>query len=270
MASESGDPGRAPGPPRDGRRPAKPGSTPTIIAGYSISAIAHLGLFAWAWALPVRAHRSERVDVQIIETVKPRPVEPKPPAPEPPKPAAPIKMRPARRVALTPPPPTNTPPPETPPPETPPPTSAPAAPGPVHLGISLSSTSTGGGFAAPVGNSLSGKPAAHAAGPTEDDIGPVAHAAALTEQPEPIDVSIPEAEYPKDALDSGFEGSVVLKIVIDANGRVRKASVIKDPGHGLGAAAVRSALRHFKFKPGQVNGRVTATEWTFTVTYELP
>ena len=241
------------------------------IAGYSISAVAHLALFAWAWALPVRAHRSEKVDVQIVETVKPRPVEPKPPAPEPPKPAAPIKMRPARRVALAPPPPTNTPPPETPPPETPPPTSAPAAPGPVHLGISMSSTSAGGGFAAPVGNSLGGKPAARAAaGPAEDDIGPIASAAVLTEQPEPIDTSIPQTEYPKDALDSGIEGSVVLKILIDADGRVRKAKVVKDPGHGLGAAAVKSALRRFRFKPGQLNGKVTATWWDFTVTYELP
>jgi periplasmic protein TonB len=241
-------------------------------AGYAISAIAHLGLFAWAWALPAHAHRNERVDVEIVETVKPRPVEPTPPPPEPPKPAEPIKLRPARRVAMnTPPPPPNAPPPpETPPPETPPPTTTNAAPGPVHLGISLSSTSTGGGFAAPVGNSLGGKPGPRATAPAGDDIGPVAHAAALTVQPEPLDVEIPKSEYPKEALDAGFEGSVVLKIVIDANGRVRSAKFLKDPGYGLGAAAVKSALRHFRFKPGEVNGKQTATEWTFTVTYEVP
>jgi protein TonB len=242
--------------------------TPT--AGYALSAAAHLGLFAWAWALPARAHRNERVDVEIVETVKPRPVTPKPPPPEPPKPTEPVKMRPARRVAVNTPPPT-TPPPETPPPETPPPTTAPtAAPGPVKLGISLSSTSAGGGFAAPVGNSLGGKPAARAAAPAADDIGPVAHAAALSVQPEPIDVEIPKAEYPKDALENGFEGSVTLKIVIDGNGRVRSGKVLQDPGHGLGPAALKSALKHFRFKPGEVNGKVTATEWTFTVTYELP
>ncbi len=241
-------------------------------AGYALSAAAHLGIFAWAWSLPARAHRAEQVDVQIVETVKPRPVEPKPPPPEPPKPAEPIKMRPARRIAMkAPPPPTATPPPETPPPETPPPTSAAAAPGPVHLGISLSSTSAGGGFAAPVGNSLGGRPSGRqAAAPAGDDIGPVAQMAALTVQPEPVDVGIPAGEYPKAALDAGVEGSVVLKIVIDSNGRVRRAVVVKEPGYGLGAAAVKSALRHFRFKPGEVNGKVTAVEWTFTVTYELP
>ncbi|HVV50328.1 MAG TPA: TonB family protein [Polyangia bacterium] len=239
------------------------------IAGYAISAIAHLGLFAWAWALPVRAHRSEHVDVQIVETVKPRPVEPKPPPPEPPKPAAPIKMHLARRVAQTPPPPTNTPPPETPPPETPQPTTTQVTPGPVHLGISLSSTSAGGAFAAPVGNSLAGKPGPRAQAPATDDIGPVAHAAALSEQPAPLDTSIPDDEYPKEARDSGFEGQVVLRLLIDAKGRVRKASILKDPGHGLGAAAVKS-VRHFTFSPGKLDGKPTATEIAYTVTYELP
>jgi protein TonB len=142
----------------------------------------------------------------------------------------------------------------------------------VHLGLSLSSTSTGGGFAAAVGNSLGGKPSGRqAAAPAGDNgIGPVAHAAALTVQPEPIDVSIPGSEYPKAALDAGFEGSVVLKIVIDSTGRVRKATVVKDPGYGLGAAAVKGALKYFRFKPGEVNGQIVNTDWTFTVTFELP
>ena len=242
-------------------------------AAYAIAAALHLGIFAWAWSLPAHPRRNDRVDVEIVETVKPRPVEPKPPPPEPPKPPEPVKVRVAHRVALAPPPPPNAPPPpETPPPETPPPTNTAPAPGPVHLGLSLSSTSVGGAFAAPVGNSLAGKPgtrAAPAAGPA-DDIGPVVNAAALTADPEPIDTEIPKSEYPQAALDAGFEGSVTLKIVIDATGRVRRATVLKDPGYGLGAAAAKSAVRHFRFKPIQLNGKPTAVEISFTVTYELP
>ncbi len=238
---------------------------------YALSAVVHVGIFVWAWKLPARTRHAERVDVQIVETEKPKPVEPKPPEPEPPKPVAPpVKLRPARRVAVTQPPPA-TPPPQTPPPEEPPPpTNTPSTTaGPIKLGLSLSSTSVGGAFAAPVGNSLAGKPGPRAPAPAADDIGPVAHAASLTVQPEPVDVDIPQSEYPKTALDAGFEGSVTLKIVIDASGRVRRAVVLKDPGYGLGAAAAKSA-RHFKFKPGEVNGKPTAVEWTFTVTYELP
>ncbi len=250
-----------------GTSPRRRGLSPAV--GYGFSIVVHLAIFGWAWALPSHARRVERVDVEIVE-VPPKPVEPKPPTPEPPKPTEPIKMRPARRVALnTPPPPPNTPPPtETPPPETP--TAPTTTPGPVHLGITLTSTSVGGGFAAPVGNSLAGRPGPRAAAPAADDIGPVAHAAALTVQPEPLDTEIPKNEYPQAALDAGFEGSAILKIVIDSTGRVRRAVVIKDPGYGLGAAAVKSALKHFRFKPAQLDGKVTATEWTFTVTYELP
>jgi periplasmic protein TonB len=238
---------------------------------YTLSAVVHVGLFVWAWKLPARPPTPERVDVEIVE-VKPKPLEPKAPPPEPPKPAEPpVRLRPARRVVVNQPPPPDTPPPPTPPPETPPPDTTPAAtPGPVKLGLSLSSTSVGGAFAAPVGNSLAGKLGPRAEAPAADDVGPVAHAAALTTQPEPLDVDIPQSEYPKQALDAGFEGSVTLKIVIDTSGRVRRAVVLKDPGYGLGAAAVKSALRHFKFKPGEVNGKATAVEWTFTVTYELP
>jgi protein TonB len=139
----------------------------------------------------------------------------------------------------------------------------------VHLGISLSSTSVGGGFAAPVGNSLAGKPGPHAAAPAADDVGPITHAAALTVQPEAIDVEIPKSEYPQAALDAGFEGSVDLKILIDATGRVRRAVLLKDPGYGLGAAAVKS-VRRFRFKPGEVDGKPTATEIHYVCTYELP
>jgi protein TonB len=249
-----------------GKPSTRRGLPPSV--GYVLSIVFHLAIFGWAWALPTRARRTERVDVEIVE-VKPKPIEPKPPAPEPPRPSEPVKMRVARHVALnTPPPPPDTPPPETPPPETPPPTTV-LPSGPVRLGISLSSTSVGGGFAAPVGNSLAGKPVARAGAPAGDDIGPVANAASLTVQAEPIDVDVPKGEYPKEALDAGFEGSVTLKIILDPTGRVRRAVVITDPGYGLGAAAAKSA-RHFRFKPGQLNGKPVAVEFAFTVNYEMP
>lgn len=92
----------------------------------------------------------------------------------------------------------------------------------------------------------------------------------LTDQPVPIDVAIPSSEYPREALLVSAEASVVLKILIDDTGRVREAKAIRDPGYGFGAAAERSAIAHFRFSPGRLQGRPVATWWTFTVTYELP
>ena len=48
---------------------------------YTLSAVVHVGIFVWAWKLPARAPAPERVDVEIVETIKPKPVEPKPSRP---------------------------------------------------------------------------------------------------------------------------------------------------------------------------------------------
>ena len=95
-------------------------------------------------------------------------------------------------------------------------------------------------------------------------------AAKLDTQPEPVDVAVQAAEYPKEALDANFQGAVQLEILIDETGRVREAKVRKDPGRGLGDAAVRSLLAHFRFSPGRLHGQPVAAWWTFTVVYELP
>ena len=92
----------------------------------------------------------------------------------------------------------------------------------------------------------------------------------LDTQPAPIDVAVPSAEYPRAALDANFEGFAVLKILIAETGRVREAKVLKDPGYGLGDAAARSALAHFRFSPARLQGQPVATWWTFTVMYVLP
>ncbi len=92
----------------------------------------------------------------------------------------------------------------------------------------------------------------------------------LETQPEPVDVVVPSAEYPQGALEANFQGAVALKILIDETGRVREAKALNDPGHGLGDAAVRSALAHFRFSPGRFHGQPIATWWKFTVLYELP
>ena len=72
--------------------------------------------------------------------------------------------------------------------------------------------------------------------------------------------------YPPDALKKEFEGPVVLKLLIDADGSIVKAEVISDPGEGLGAAGVK-AIRDFKFRPAKVNGEAVATTITFTLNF---
>ena len=175
----------------------------------------------------------------------------------------PVVQRPVELVMVEvqkpPPPPPN----DTPPPETPP------KPVPLVVGISLSSTTSAGGFAAPVGNTTYGKVADTATHPSEVKAYTAPRYVPVyqvdTEPTVAQEVKIP---YPDEARRSGVEGTVTLSITVNAEGRVVKAVVLKGPGYGLDEAA-REALLRFRFKPAVKNGESVATEMKYSYTFLL-
>ena len=220
----------------------------------------HAGGFAWAARLEPR--QAVRPAPVVVEFEAARP----PPAPElPPRPPA---ERPApRRVAIAklPPSPAEPPPP---PPNEPPPPAAPAARAVPRVGVSLSSTTAGGGFAVGVGNTLHGKASEIAAEPGA--VKPYAAdrtaSARLSAQPRLLER--PEIPYPPEARREGLEGQVVLLLRIDAEGRVAAARLLSAPGPALGEAARAAALR-FRFTPPLLEGEAVETEIRFTYTFVL-
>jgi protein TonB len=144
----------------------------------------------------------------------------------------------------------------------------------VRIGVSLSSTTTSGGVAAPVGNTLYGEMPRTAPEPAEvepyraDRTLPPTQVTVL---PRPIgECRPPHDEYPEAALRLGVEGPVVLVLTIDETGAIVDARVVGDPGHGLGPAAVRSVRRFCRFEPARRGGEPVATTLRFTVRFELP
>jgi protein TonB len=133
----------------------------------------------------------------------------------------------------------------------------------------MSSTTSAGGFAAPVGNTTYGKVADTATNPSEVK----AYAAPKyvpvyqvdTEPTVAQEVKIP---YPDEARRSGVEGTVTLSITVSAEGRVVKAVVLTGPGYGLNEAA-REALLRFRFKPAVKNGESVGTEMKYSYTFLL-
>lgn len=228
------------------------------IAAMAVASLAiHAGGFAWAARLPPRPVARPAPMVVELEAAPP------PPAPAPPPPAvrtAPRRVAIARlpRPAEPPPPPPN---------ETPPP-AAPAARAVPRVGVSLSSTSTSGGFAVGVGNTLHGRASEIAAEPgavkpyAADRTAP----ARLSAQPRLLER--PEIPYPAEARRDGLEGQVVLLLRIDAEGRVAAARLLSAPGSALGEAA-RSAARRFRFTPPLLDGEAVETEIRFTYTFVL-
>jgi protein TonB len=124
-----------------------------------------------------------------------------------------------------------------------------------------------------VGNTLYGKVAERAPDPAEvrpyraDAYAPLSD---VSQMPVAVRTEVPKAEYPREAARAGVEGPVILKLLIDDAGLVAEASVLKEPGHGLGAAAIRIAKKYFRFKPARRGEEAVATEIAFTVNFELP
>ncbi|HYQ81779.1 MAG TPA: energy transducer TonB [Anaeromyxobacteraceae bacterium] len=239
-------------------------------SGYALSAALHAALLAVAFRGPPPRSlaRDEVVAVEIEEA--PRPPEPPPPPEVPARPAP----RPARRLAVALPPDAPRAAPEAPPPPNqPPPAEAPTRTAPVRIGVAMEATTSAGTVAVPVGNTLYGKMPEKAPDPSE--VQPYraeryAPPTQVTSLPEPVEVSVPKDEYPPEAARAGVEGEVKLRLLVDETGRVRQATVVRDPGYGLGPAAARIAKRWFRFKPALRGGEAVATEIPFTVLFELP
>jgi len=217
-----------------------------LLSGFlGVSLAVHaLGLLAATRARLPELHPPRASELVVVEVVK-APVETTPrPEARPPPPR--IALMPRVRPRSTPPP-NDTPPPE------------PGPPPPVVVGLTLRSTTTAGTVAAPVGNTLYGKPEEKASAPSD-----VAPLYVIDTQPEILEeVKIP---YPPEAKREFIEGSVVVLLTIDVDGTVSAAKVLSGPGHGLNEAAVE-ALKRFRFRPASKGGKPTATQITYTYTF---
>ncbi len=218
-------------------------------------------------APPASARPVELVMVEVRKPPPPPPPEePKPPPPPPkaaPKPP-PVKV--ARAEKPPPPPPPDAPPP---PPNDAPPPETPSKPVPLVVGLSMSSTTSAGAFAAPVGNTVYGKTGERAVDPKDVK----AYAApkyvpVYQVDTEPSVASEVKVPYPDEARRAGIEGTVTMSITIDTEGRVVKVSVVKGLGYGLDEAA-RGALLRFRFKPAIKNGEAVSTEMKYSYTFVL-
>ncbi len=243
---------------------------PGLPAGSAASIALHGALLAALWHAPP-PRRFDTVKIDVVETAP----KPKPPPLEAPAQARPPEPKLAK--ALPPDAPEAKPrEPEAPPPpnEPPPPDAAPPSKAPVRLGISMSSTTASGGFAAPVGNTLYGKLPTDA--PAPEEVTPYraekyVPPTQVTVLPRTLASDIPPGEYPPEALALGIEATVVLRVLVDETGKVAEAIVVEDPGHGFAETAVRVVKKYFRFQPARRGDEPVAT-WipAFKVRFELP
>ena len=84
----------------------------------------------------------------------------------------------------------------------------------------------------------------------------------------PVVISKVEPEYSEEARKAKFSGSVLLSLVIDANGMPRDIKVIRPLGLGLDEKAIE-AVSHWRFRPGMKGGRPVATQANIEVNFRL-
>ncbi|HEY0093275.1 MAG TPA: TonB family protein, partial [Archangium sp.] len=210
------------------------------------------------------------VELVMVEVARPPPPPPPPqeePKPPPPKPKVAPRPPPVKVAQAEKPPPPPPPDAAPPPPNDAPPPEQPSKPVPLVVGISMSSTTSAGGFAAAVGNTVYGKTGDKATDPKEvKAYSAPRYVPVYQVDSAPSVASEVKVPYPDEARQAGVEGQVVLSITVDNEGRVVKAVVLSGPGYGLEEAA-RKALLRFRFKPAIKGGEAVSTEMKYTYTF---
>jgi protein TonB len=223
-----------------------------IFVCVALSVAAHVALAHGLSGLPKRAE-SPRKRLVSIRVVSP------PPAPEPPAEQVVAQPVPTPRAApraqarphAAPQVPPDVVPKDVPPPEHAAASSGTAA-GPV-FGISMESTSqAGGGPSMPVGSPTrpTAEPGGAGHGTNKEASEPVA-AYEVTTMPLPQGRC--QGAYTEQAKQAAIEGTVVLDLVVGADGRVREVRVVRGLGYGLDEAAI-AALEACHFSPGEKSG----------------
>jgi TonB family protein len=136
----------------------------------------------------------------------------------------------------------------------------------------MSGSTAGGTFSAPAGNTLYGEMPKSAPNPEEVTPYQSEHyvpPTQVTVLPRVRCGRLPRSEYPEEARLAEIEGRVVLKLLVDETGRIAEATVVEEPGHGLGAATVATLKRHCRADAARRGNTKVATEVRYTFRWEL-
>jgi TonB family protein len=77
-----------------------------------------------------------------------------------------------------------------------------------------------------------------------------------------------EPEYSEEALKAKWQGTVVLSLIVDDNGRPQEIKVVRALGLGLDQKAIE-AVQKWEFKPGMKDGHALPVQATIEVNFTL-
>ena len=77
-----------------------------------------------------------------------------------------------------------------------------------------------------------------------------------------------EPEYSEEARKAKFQGTVLLAIVVDKNGRVADVRVVRPLGLGIDEKAIE-AVKKWRFRPAMLNSKPVAVAANVEVNFRL-
>ncbi|HEX8255645.1 MAG TPA: TonB family protein [Thermoanaerobaculia bacterium] len=84
----------------------------------------------------------------------------------------------------------------------------------------------------------------------------------------PVTIERVQPDYTESARRARVQGIVIVEAVIDRQGDVTEARVLKPLPMGLDQQAL-AAVRQWKFKPGTLNGQPVPVYWNLTINFRL-
>ncbi len=90
-----------------------------------------------------------------------------------------------------------------------------------------------------------------AAGAAADPETPPGGDAAAVTEARPLYRENPPPDYPRVARHRGYQGTVILEVLVDATGRVRQVKTAETSGHAVLDRAAEAAVATWRFEPGR-------------------
>lgn len=84
-------------------------------------------------------------------------------------------------------------------------------------------------------------------------------------------LSGPAPRYPREAIREGWQGEVLLRVLVDAQGLPGAVTIERGSGHRvLDVAAIRQVKERWRFQPMLLNGQPTAAYALVPIRFSLP
>ena len=75
--------------------------------------------------------------------------------------------------------------------------------------------------------------------------------------------------YPEAAHKAGIQGRVVVNFIVEADGTISNANVVRSVNEELDAEAIRVVQNMPKWKPGMQNGKTVRVKYNIPVSFRL-